>query len=232
MKRLDCITFFSIPFTSDLSVNLCRMLFTDWQRGWRDDWWFWSWTQGLLRDLSEVLPQFSPEWRKTWVFAPSASAVCCGFLLMSLHRVSAKKEQRRSEVCFEGKTELLYLLKDASLLIDEFLSSRLIEGHCLLAWREGGAFICWAESLSCFVAIRSSLIKNHFPGLLWSHCFRLARGKASLGFCHVGDQIKKIFAWFCSSVAIIVNVCGPVFKFLKMKAGTKLALLSSCAEVT
>lgn len=77
------------------------------------------------------------------------SFMCCAFLLTSLHRISAKKEQIWSEVCLEGKMELLNLLRDTSLFIDQFLSSRLLEGHCFLAW-EREKILLIELNCSCF----------------------------------------------------------------------------------
>lgn len=74
------------------------------------------------------------------LFILKHSFMCCAFLLASLHRISAKKEQIQSGVCLEGKMELLNLLRDASLFTD-FLSSRLLEGHCFLALRKREALI-------------------------------------------------------------------------------------------
>lgn len=65
--------------------------------------------------------------------------------------------------------------------------------------------------------------------------FRLARGKTSLSFCHLGDQTMMISAWFYSSVAVIGNFRGPIFKFLDNEIWNQASFaffFSPCAEVT
>ena len=87
-----------------------------------------------------------------WLLILKHSFMCCGFLLTSLSRVSAKKEQRRSEICLEWEMELLNLPKDTSLFIDNFFS---------LGWLKGTAFWPQGKEKLLFIKLNHSYLCSY-----------------------------------------------------------------------